>query len=78
MKNSNKIHVTAQPTPNPDSMKFMLSQKVTEEYWETDNSAQAGRSPLAKKLWAFRGWIRFLLALTLSPSINKIGCNGKL
>ena len=47
------IQISVQPTPNPHSMKFILNQNIAEENWETNNMAQAGRSPLAQKILGF-------------------------
>ena len=47
------IQISVQPTPNPHSMKFILNQNIAEENWETNNVAQAGRSPLAQKILGF-------------------------
>ena len=47
------IQISVQPTPNPHSMKFILNQTIAEENWETNNMAQAGRSPLAQKILGF-------------------------
>ena len=65
-----KIVVQAQSTPNPHSMKFMLNQKVAEEYWEVDNQAQAGRSPLAQKIMGFP-WVDKVFIGPDFISINK-------
>ena len=48
-----KITVFAEATPNPHSMKFTVNQKWAEENWETENIAQATRSPLAQKILGF-------------------------
>ena len=45
--------ITVSPTPNPQSLKFTLNQKISEENWEADNINQAGRSPLAQKILGF-------------------------
>lgn len=48
-----KITVFAEATPNPHSMKFTVNQQWAEENWETENIAQATRSPLAQKILGF-------------------------
>ena len=50
---SKEIHISAEPTPNPHSMKFTVSQNIAEENWETEDIAKAGRSPLAQKILGF-------------------------
>ena len=53
MENKQKITVFAEPTPNPHSMKFTVSQNIAEEIWETKDITKAGRSPLAQKILGF-------------------------
>ena len=48
-----EIQILAEPTPNPHSMKFTVSQNIAEENWETEDIAKAGRSPLAQKILGF-------------------------
>ena len=48
-----EVTVFAEKTPNPQSIKFSLSQPIAEEKWEVDNISQAGRSPLAQKILGF-------------------------
>ncbi len=40
-------------TPNPQAMKFLLGQSFGDETLHIDDSLQADRSPLAKKLFGF-------------------------
>ncbi len=50
------IQITAQTTPNPETMKFTLNRSVTEGRGETYSSAeQAFLSPLARTLFAVPG-----------------------
>ena len=61
MNKEPQIKVSVEPTPNPHSMKFTLSQNIAEENWETEDITKAGRSPLAQKIlgfpWASRVFI---------------------
>lgn len=50
-----KIHYEA--TPNPDSLKFVLSQKISDEIVEFKDRKSAERSPLALKILGFP-WAR--------------------
>ena len=53
MNNEQKIKVYVEPTPNPQSMKFTVSQDIAAENWETKDITKAGRSPLAQKILGF-------------------------
>ena len=45
--------VTCEPTPNPQSMKFVLSKPIHGENFEADSLQTAKRSPLASKILGF-------------------------
>ena len=47
------IIVSAEDTPNPQSLKFSLNQIIADEKWEVENISEAGRSPLAQKILGF-------------------------
>ena len=47
------IVVSAESTPNPQSLKFSLNQTIANEKWEVENISEAGRSPLAQKILGF-------------------------
>ena len=47
------IIVSAEGTPNPQSLKFSLNQRIADEKWEVENISEAGRSPLAQKILGF-------------------------
>ena len=50
------IDVEAEPTPNPNAMKFTLNRRVTEGRGQTfDSVAEAAASPLAQQLFAIDG-----------------------
>ncbi len=56
MENRTPINVYAEATPNPASMKFVVNQYLLQEgSVEYTSMDQAGKSPLAKKLFAFSG-----------------------
>ena len=61
MNKEPQITVSVEPTPNPHSMKFTVSQNIAKENWETEDITKAGRSPLAQKIlgfpWASRVFI---------------------
>ncbi|MGZ3723811.1 MAG: NifU N-terminal domain-containing protein, partial [Bdellovibrionales bacterium] len=40
-------------TPNPQSMKFMVTANISTESINFSSAAEAGRSPLAKKIFGF-------------------------
>ena len=42
-----------QATPNPQSMKFILTEKVTDQTLHINNPQEALRSPLAQKIFGF-------------------------
>ncbi|HXC62478.1 MAG TPA: NifU N-terminal domain-containing protein [Nitrospiria bacterium] len=53
---ADQIQVTAEPTPNPNSVKFSLNRVVTAEGSESyDNPQEAANSPLAKRLFDVKG-----------------------
>ena len=47
------IIVSAEGTPNPQSLKFSLNQVIADEKWEVENISEASRSPLAQKILGF-------------------------
>ena len=51
--NNKNISVSAESTPNPQSMKFTVNQVIAEENWETEDINTASRSPLAQKILGF-------------------------
>ncbi len=48
-----KIEVFYQSTPNPDSLKFMISTQIASTSMNFASEAEAGKSPLARKILAF-------------------------
>lgn len=51
--NHSEITVLVESTPNPQSMKFTISQNIADENWETSSMDTASRSPLAQKILGF-------------------------
>jgi Scaffold protein Nfu/NifU N terminal len=50
------VQVTAEPTPNPNSVKFSLNRVVTEAGSESyDTPQEAVNAPLAKRLFEIKG-----------------------
>jgi len=47
------INVSFETTPNPHSMKYVISQQISEESCDFKTIQDAERSPLAKKLFGF-------------------------
>ena len=47
------IQITVETTPNPATLKFQISQKISDSNDEFANSGDAFRSPLASKLFGF-------------------------
>ena len=47
------ISVFYEATPNPQSMKFMVTAHLSDESMNIASAADAGRSPLAKKIFGF-------------------------
>lgn len=47
------IYVNFEPTPNPATLKFMLSVKILDESIDFASSMDAERSPLAAKIFGF-------------------------
>lgn len=47
------ITVTLEPTPNPQSMKFLVNQEIAPETAAFNSSNEAFRSPLASKIFGF-------------------------
>jgi Fe-S cluster biogenesis protein NfuA len=47
------IQISVETTPNPATLKFSISQKMSETSDDFANSAEAFRSPLAAKLFGF-------------------------
>ena len=48
-----KWSVKWEPTPNPQSLKFILNQPIGGENFEANSPQKAGRSPLASKILGF-------------------------
>lgn len=48
-----KVEVRFEPTPNPQSLKFVINQTIAEESLQVDDPLKAERSPLAKKIFGF-------------------------
>ncbi|MGI9548906.1 MAG: NifU family protein [Bdellovibrionales bacterium] len=48
-----KHQVTYEPTPNPQSLKFVLNIPICEEKLEINNRNESSRSPLAAKILGF-------------------------
>ena len=53
MSNKLPIQVTFEPTPNPATMKFKISNRISEQNLEFLNAQDAERSPLANKIFGF-------------------------
>ncbi|RME18216.1 MAG: NifU family protein [Bdellovibrio sp.] len=53
MMSDKKFQVHFEPTPNPQSMKFVLNQKVCTENLHFEDPLKAQRSPLASKIFGF-------------------------
>lgn len=49
----NEVQVFYEATPNPDSMKFVITAKIADETVHFDEPTLAGRSPLASKIFGF-------------------------
>lgn len=47
------MDIRIEKTPNPATLKFQFSQKISDQSFEFANSAEAFRSPLAMKLFGF-------------------------
>ena len=47
------VCIVVEATPNPQSMKFCVNHRISEENWETEDISQAERSPLAQKILGF-------------------------
>ena len=70
------VQVTAEPTPNPNSVKFSLNQTVTAEGSESyDNPQEAANSPLAKRLFDIKG-VRSLFFLKNFVTVVKDSGSG--
>jgi len=70
------VQVTAEPTPNPNSVKFSLNQAVTVEGSESyDNPQEASNSPLAKRLFDIKG-VRSLFFLKNFVTVVKDSGSG--
>lgn len=50
---ADKVQVSFEETPNPQSMKFVFSQPIAEEMVQFDNGQSCQRSPLAAKIFGF-------------------------
>ena len=48
-----KYLVICEPTPNPESMKFLVDKPICSEIFEVDSPEKAKRSPLAAKIMGF-------------------------
>ena len=48
-----QINVVHEPTPNPQSMKFVISQQISEETANFTTAQETYRSPLANKIFGF-------------------------
>ena len=59
-----------QPTPNPNALKFMLDQPVSQQPMSYFNSAAAGDNPVAKALFEIPG-VATLLLLGDFVTVNK-------
>lgn len=55
-----KITVEHQPTPNPQSLKFVVNKNICDELLEFTDLKKAGRSPLVAKILNFP-WVRSVL-----------------
>ena len=53
MTQENTISVTAEPTPNPQTLRFLVSREITSTPREFKSAQQTVTSPLAKKLFGF-------------------------
>ncbi len=64
------VEVFAEPTPNPNSMKFTLDRRVAERGQSFNSSGEAERSPLARRLFEIRG-VRSVFLLNNFISVSR-------
>jgi len=70
------IQITAESTPNPNSVKFSLNRVVTSQGSESyDNLEEATNSPLAKRLLEVKG-VKSLFFLQNFVTVIKDPANG--
>jgi len=70
MDKDQKINISVELTPNPQSMKFTLSNHISKEVWEVSDVQKASRSPLAQKILGFPWAIKVFIGLNFI-TINK-------
>ena len=64
------LEVFAEPTPNPNSMKFTLDRRVAEQGQSFNSPGEAEQSPLARRLFAIRG-VRSIFLLNNFISVSR-------
>jgi len=70
------IQVTAEPTPNPNSVKFSINREVTAEGSVSyDSPGEAADAPLAKRLFDIKG-VRSLFLLKNFVTVVKDSGSG--
>lgn len=71
--NSDQVYITANPTPNPDALKFIVDRQIVDgEPVSINTKVQAQGSPLAEKLFALNG-VRTLFAFQNFVTVTKEG-----
>ena len=65
-----EYEIHCEKTPNPQSLKFVLNQTISEESVEITSLEEAGRSPLAKKILGFP-WAKSVFIGSNFISVNK-------
>lgn len=71
--NTQQVHITANPTPNPDALKFIVDRQLVDGDPVTYNSAQAAAgSLLAEKLFQLTG-VKSMFAYQNFVTITKQG-----
>jgi len=69
--NSEEVHITANPTPNPQALKFIVDRQMVEgEPVFYNNLKEATGSPLAEKLFAMDG-VKQLFAFQNFVTVTK-------
>ncbi len=64
------VEVFAEPTPNPNSMKFTLDRRVAEKGQSFNSPGEADQSPLARRLFEIRG-VRGVFLLNNFISVSR-------
>ncbi|MHB8483741.1 MAG: NifU N-terminal domain-containing protein [Nitrospiria bacterium] len=68
----NETQVRMQPTPNPNSMKFVLNKKIVQSGMEMyNNKTEAEKSPVAKQIFEVTG-VEGVFMMQDFISVNKV------